>query len=333
MIGKIGRFGSNFLGALQYVYFGTKSNRTRDLTTLRGELVFAQHVNLTPVQDNRLKGEPTTRLNIETIADAMQTTAALNNRLRKPVWHQTFAFPPGEQPANVQLSAICESFADTFGLSNNQVVAFRHRDKQHDHIHIIANRVNRTGRTTAQDSQNYRRTAQFCRLMEVEHGLTPTRHLIGEELDGKRRLVKNRVASQQRPVLESGPTELDQLCAAITEAKGVATDVPTFVEQLRQWGYAAVTSERAGPDGKQWVGIAYGKTFAGGTERWVSGSTLGPAFTHRALLAFFAQKQAPVIAAPGSDATISPTANAVETTPLKPTGPVLSDEVRLRINP
>ena len=333
MIGKIGRFGSNFLGALQYVYFDTKSNRTRDLTTLRGELVFAQHVNLTLVQDNRLKGEPTHRLNIETIADAMQTTAALNNRLRKPVWHQTFAFPPGEQPANAQLSAICEAFVDTFGLSDNQVIAFRHRDKQHDHIHVIANRVSRLGRTTAQDSQNYRRTAQFCRLMEVHHGLTPTRHLIGEELDGKRRLAKTAEASQQRPASESGPTELDQLRAAITEAKDMATDIPTFVEQLGQRGYAAVTSERTGPDGKQRVGITYGKTFAGGAERWVSGSTLGPAFTHRALLAFFDQQQAPVIPAPGNNATVSPTANAEETTPRKPTEPVQSDEVRLRINP
>lgn len=330
MIGKIGRFGSNFLGALQYVYYSTKPNRTRDLTTLRGELIFVQHLNPTLLYDPRLKGETIHRLNVENMATAMQTTASLNNRLRKPVWHQTLAFPPGEQPSNAQLAAICGAFVETFGLVDNQALAFRHRDKEHDHIHLIANRVDHTGRTTALDSQNYQRTAQFCRLMEARYGLTPTNHPISEELDGKRRVAKLTATNPLRPAPEK--TELDRLRAAILEAQGAATDMPTFVDQLLQRGYAAVTSERAGPDGKRRVGIVYSKTFAGGAERWVSGSTLGPAFTHRELLIFFAQKQAERNQFP-SNAPLIPETNVATTTPQKSAGPVLSDELRQRFNP
>ncbi len=333
MIGKIGRFGSNFLGALQYVYFGIKANRTRDLTSLRGELVFAQSINLTLISDTRLRGGATNRLNIEQMAEAMQTSASFNNRLRKPVWHQSFAFPPGEQPSNAVLVSICEGFVRAFGLADNQVLVFRHRDKNHDHIHIIANRVNHMGRTTALDSQNYRRTAQFCRLMEARHELIPAPHLISEELDGKLRLANTSATNRLRPTAERTPCETDKLLAAIIESKGVATDMPTFIEQLRERGYAAVTSERIGPDRKRWVGIVYGKTFAGGTERWVSGSTLGSAFTHRELSTFFEQKAVALARLSSTTPMNTMAAEAVEISRQDQAEKKKSDEVRLRFKP
>lgn len=362
MIGKIARFGSNFLGALQYVYFGVKSNRTRDTSTVRGELIYGQGVTITQIPDARLKAGLTHRLNVENIAAAMQASASLNARLRKPVWHQSFAFPPGEHPTNTTLVAICESFVLAFGLAGNQVVAFRHRDKDHDHIHIIANRIDQTGRNTAQDSQNYKRTARFCRQMEIQHGLTPTRHLTSEQLDGKRLPADNPVADRLRQsidhalpvcqhldeladqlrlqsvelrvgrgivlvdkqsgqlvrgsalgrdyslsglqhrlaqspdaqVLEkpvNSGQHLEQLRNAIDQVRQIATDIASFTEQLRHHGYAAVTSERADSNGKRQVGIVYSKTFAGGAERWVSGSALGADYTHRALLAYFTSRQ------------------------------------------
>jgi hypothetical protein len=284
MIGKIARFGSSFLGAIQYVYFGMKPNRTRDLTSLRGELVFAQRTNLMLLPDSRLKNGLTHRLNVEAIAAAMQTTAALNSRLRKPVWHQSFAFPPREQPSAMTLAAICEAFVGTFGFAQNQVVAFRHRDKQHDHIHIIANRVDHRGQTTALDSHNYRRTAAFCRLMEVRHQLMLTPHLTSEQLDGKYPASATRTTTD-------GP-ERTQLLAAIEAARQEATDISTFVEQLRQRGYVAVSSERTGSTGKRRGGLVYGKQFAGGTDRWIKASALGATYTYRSLQAFFQQKQA-----------------------------------------
>ena len=53
------------------------------------------------------------------------------------------------------------------------MVAFRHRDREHEHFHIIASRVDETGRNTAQTSFNFREVGRFCRAMEERHGLIP----------------------------------------------------------------------------------------------------------------------------------------------------------------
>lgn len=178
MIGKVARFGSRFLGALQYCYYATRANRSTDFSRVRGELLYAQHLGVSVVADPRLKltvgaTAPAQRLHLEDMADQMQTTAARNDRIRKPVWHQSFSFPPGECPSAEVMIRICQSFSRTFGLDNNPMVVFRHRDREHEHFHIIASRVDLDGQNTALSSLNYRAVSRFCRTMETRHGLTP----------------------------------------------------------------------------------------------------------------------------------------------------------------
>lgn len=173
MIGKVACFGSSFLGAIQYCYYETRTNRSLDRTRLRGELLYAQHVGVSVVTDQRLRQDLKQRLNIEDMADSMKSVAALNDRIRKPVWHQSFSFPIGECPPAEVMLRICQSFARTFGMENNPMVAFRHRDCDHEHFHIVASRVDLDGKNTAKTSFNYREVGRFCRVMEKRHGLMP----------------------------------------------------------------------------------------------------------------------------------------------------------------
>lgn len=173
MIGKVARFGTSFLGAIQYCYYESRANHSLDRTRIRGELLFFQHIGLTVVADDKLKNESKQRLNIEEMAGTMQSVAALNERTRKPVWHQSFSFPVGECPTADVMIRICHSFARTFGLENNPLVAFRHRDRAHEHFHVIASRVDKDGRNTAKTSFNYREVGRFCRAMEERHELLP----------------------------------------------------------------------------------------------------------------------------------------------------------------
>ncbi|CCH03544.1 relaxase/mobilization nuclease family protein (plasmid) [Fibrella aestuarina BUZ 2] len=173
MIGKVARFGSSFLGAMHYCYYETRSNHSLDRSRIRGELIYAQHLSVTTLTDDRLRTESKSRLNLEAMATTMQSMAALNERTRKPVWHQSFSFPIGECPPAQVMVGICQSFARTFGMENNPMVAFRHRDREHEHFHIVASRIDVTGKNTAKTSFNYREVAQFCRAMEDRHDLTP----------------------------------------------------------------------------------------------------------------------------------------------------------------
>ena len=63
------------------------------------------------------------------MAERMQYTANLNRRTEKPVWHQAFSFPIGEKVNKETMAEVCQLFAQRFGMGNNQLVAFRHADK------------------------------------------------------------------------------------------------------------------------------------------------------------------------------------------------------------
>jgi hypothetical protein len=175
MIGKVASIGTSFLGTLEYCYYDIRPNRSLDRSQIRGELVYFQHVPVSTANDLRqIKGTKEALLNLEKMAERMQRTANLNHRIEKPVWHQAFSFPVGEKVSNETMAEICQLFAKRFGMENNQLVAFRHSDKDHDHFHIIANRISLDGKNTAKTRFNFLEIGRFCREMEQLYELTPT---------------------------------------------------------------------------------------------------------------------------------------------------------------
>jgi hypothetical protein len=98
----------------------------------------------------------------------------LNPKVSKPVFHATisFAYEDAHKLNNQDKADIAGKLAKDFGFHNNQYVAISHGDTQHEHLHIVGNRVGYDGRT-ASDSNSYKRTADFCRKMEKEYKLTP----------------------------------------------------------------------------------------------------------------------------------------------------------------
>ena len=175
MIGKVASIGTNFLGTLEYCYYATRPNRSLDRSQVRGELVYFQHVPVSTANDAKQEqGMNGAILNIEKMAERMQRIACVNCRIEKPVWHQAFSFPVGEKVSNETMAEICQLFAQRFGMENNQIVAFRHADKDHDHFHIIANRISLDGKNTAKTRFNFLEIGRFCREMEQLYELTPT---------------------------------------------------------------------------------------------------------------------------------------------------------------
>ncbi len=186
MIGKTAKFGASFLGAIEYCYYAVQPNRSLNRTQVRGELLYYQHVAPGLVADPTVvdssSGE---RLHIEAIARQFVEVARRNSRVEKPVWHQVFSFPIEQEamgkvaaPTRSTMVKIAQDFAQKFGLANNPMVVFRHSEKDHDHFHIIASRVDLTGLNSAQSVHNFRRIGQFCRDMETKYNLTPTRPML-----------------------------------------------------------------------------------------------------------------------------------------------------------
>lgn len=170
MIGKAG-LGNYAKGILEYCYYEKnkiteeqRSNLTKD--DVRGDLVYVQNLALDFKKDGRM--------DIEYLTKQFVHNRNANQDLNKFIWHQTFSFPPEEKVKNETIREICQSFSKEFGFENNQMIAFIHKDKPHQHFHIVANRISASGKNTADHFNNYRRTGEFCRKIEKEFGLTIT---------------------------------------------------------------------------------------------------------------------------------------------------------------
>ena len=84
----------------------------------------------------------------------------LNQNLSKPVFHITLSMAPGEVLSKDKLMEVSEQCAKDFGFENNQYVSVLHKDTEHQHMHIVANRIG-FDRKTVSDSNSFKKVATF----------------------------------------------------------------------------------------------------------------------------------------------------------------------------
>lgn len=94
----------------------------------------------------------------------------LRPTLGKAVLHVSLSASPGEKLTDAQWSDIAKHYLDGMGLEKNQYVVTRHTDTEHEHVHILANRIRFDGSVTS-DSQDYRRQEVLMRQIERDYGL------------------------------------------------------------------------------------------------------------------------------------------------------------------
>ena len=108
----------------------------------------------------------------------------LNTKQSKPVMHITLSLAPGERLVKKQLTEIANHCSAEFGFDKNQFIAVEHTDTEHQHFHIVVNRVNFEGKTLS-DSNSYKKISDFCRKMEKRFQLiqvlSPTKFLSAEQ--------------------------------------------------------------------------------------------------------------------------------------------------------
>lgn len=289
MIGKTAKFGASFLGAIEYCYYAVQPNRSLNRTQVRGELLYYQHVapGLLPDPNvvNASNGE---RLHIEAIARQFVEVAHRNSRVEKPVWHQVFSFPIEQEtigkvaaPGRSTMVQIAQDFAQTFGLADNPIVVFRHSEKDHDHFHIIASRVDLNGVNSAQSVHNFRRIGQFCRDMETKYNLTPTRPMLSlqpaiTDIEQPQSLTSTTSINERiYPHRRSKTADKAALRQAIDQAVLVSDSLPDFCQRLATDSpYEVLFVPYTAKDGQEKQGIAY-RLWTDSTRQSMPGYALG----------------------------------------------------------
>jgi hypothetical protein len=154
--------------------------------------------------------------------------------IRKPVEHVALSFARHERPlSNEEMARIADEYLARRGhdLDRVQYVVVRHHDKDHQHCHILLNRV-RTDRTVVpQQYREYLRSKETCRAIERDFGLRPVRS--ERQRPGERAPTR----AEDRMSRDRGlVSEKEQLKTLIREAAKGRPTMSEFVRRLQDSG-------------------------------------------------------------------------------------------------
>lgn len=133
--------------------------------SFRGCLNYCLDKKLAEVLDYNLCGGNKREL-LEQFTDVRN----LNQNVSRPVQHVTLSMAKGEQLSKHNLIQLAEECSKDSGFDKNQFVVIQHHDTEHQHIHIVINRIGLNGKTIS-DSNNYKKMSDFCRRMELKFKL------------------------------------------------------------------------------------------------------------------------------------------------------------------
>ena len=152
----------------------------------------------------------------------------LNPKLAKPVLHVTLSFAEDDKLDQNTLIHISESCARDLGFENNQFVSIFHKDTEHPHMHIVANRIG-FDKKTVSDSNNYQKTAAFCRKMELKFNLRQV-------------LSPRKYLSKEQRLLPRSDERKKALALAIRNAINNSKDFDHFIRVMQSKGYKIIKS-------------------------------------------------------------------------------------------
>ena len=109
-----------------------------------------------------------------TIARSMQGQSddKPGRKLKNPVYHISLDFAHEDTPKLTDdlMVEIAREYMQRMGIKNTQYIVCRHTDKEHQHLHIVANRVDNNGNTIS-DSNDDVRNVKVCKALTREYGL------------------------------------------------------------------------------------------------------------------------------------------------------------------
>lgn len=141
MIGKITDKGvGSFRNRIEYI-FGLRKHE-HALTTIRtiGRNCFSP--------DPLRYGHDKDKIDVEGMiaefdaVEKLRNNAIDSDRVVKPVWHAILSLPPGEELSDAQWQEAVEMYLADLGFGDdNKWVAVLHGDTDHQHVHVVGNRI------------------------------------------------------------------------------------------------------------------------------------------------------------------------------------------------
>lgn len=140
--------------------------------------------------------------------------------IARPVWHVSLSLPPGDSLTTEQWRDVAADFLRKMNVKDNQYCIVQHRDKAHQHIHIVLNRVTTNGGVWYADRDVYR-AIEATRQLEAEKDylrdtadrdytdkkFRPTKKEEGRKVKGQD-IPRQQVHDAIRRVIDTAPRKL-----------------------------------------------------------------------------------------------------------------------------
>jgi len=104
------------------------------------------------------------------MAKDFEMQQAMRPSLTKAVFHGIISFYPGEKIEDKMMAEIAKKYLQEMKIINTQFAIVKHIDKNHSHLHIIANLVNNNGETI-KDNWIGLKGKKIAQKLTIEYGL------------------------------------------------------------------------------------------------------------------------------------------------------------------
>ncbi len=192
-------------------------------------------------EDSQLIGGNMFGLTPRTLAAEFAAARTLNPRLKKAVYHASLSLPKSENLDDPTWLALADDYIKGMGFQGSQYVVYRHSDRQHDHIHIVASRIRITDGSTVNDSWDYKRSEKLIRDLEQQYNLTPVEPSWSKER-------RRQTTEELRLIEKTGEDSIRLLLqSTIDRTTQQRLTMPELIRKLFQQGInARVTFTRTG---------------------------------------------------------------------------------------
>ena len=165
-----------------------------------------------------------------TLAAEFRVARELNPQLKKAVYHASLSLAKTERVDEERWRALAADYIKGMGFSGSQYAVYRHADRDHDHIHIVASRIRLTDGSTVSDSWDYRRSEALIRSLEEQYQLEAVR-------SSRERESRAPTTGEQRRFVRTGEVgERVRLQTLLDHATQDCPSMPQLIHRLKDQG-------------------------------------------------------------------------------------------------
>ncbi len=169
MVAKIHAGGRSFAGVARYCLHDAPEPDEAERPESADRVEWAETRNLAS-RPERAAGQMAATANAAPELKRLARVSAAGRPLKKPVLHYTVSWAKDERPDRAEMNGAADQTLKALGMERHQALIVAHNDKDHPHVHVIANRVDPETGKAANLRGDRHKLSRWAECWERERG-------------------------------------------------------------------------------------------------------------------------------------------------------------------